>query len=308
MTRQEVLATARALNHRPNLTPRIQRTQITRTLGFLSEDVVTDANVGGLIHGSLLQAAADHHRLIIVETTGDPKALEQVVEDLLDRQVDGFIYATSWTKAVEVPPALSGQRVVLLNCVAQAPVTSVVPDDSGAGRAAVKALLKAGHSHGIVLVGETPADVVAAAQRSKGIAAALSESGYRLAAAVDTVWQPGPSFEATRAFLAEGPDITAMVCLNDRVALGVYQALAEAGLRVPHDVSVVSFDDSSLASWLRPGLTSVAPPYEEMGIRAVEGVLDAYMPPREITVSAAVRHRGSVGRSPRPALRRSHSS
>jgi LacI family transcriptional regulator len=94
-----------------------------------------------------------------------------------------------------------------------------------------------------------------------------------------------------------------MICLNDRVALGVYQALAEAGLRVPDDVSVVSFDDSSLASWLQPRLTSIALPYHDMGVRAIKAVLSA-SEPQEIRVAMPVRHRESVGPPRRSPVRR----
>lgn len=302
-TRQKVLDTARALNYRPNLTARTLRTQITRTLGFVSDRVVTDEYVGDLIRGSLLRAASEGHHLLIGETTGDPVARDQVMYDLLDRQVDGFIYATSWTKAISVPAALHGHRVALLNCCAGDDVASVLPDELRAGRAAVEALLESGHTDGIVVVGETPAEVMAAAQRRQGLEAALAEAGQRLADAVDTVWWPGPSYEAIRGFLARRPQVTAMVCLNDRVAFGVYQALADAGLRVPQDVSVVSFDDSSLAGWLRPQLTSVALPYHEMGERAVELVLGAETPPRQIKVEMPVRHRQSVGPPRKPAAR-----
>ncbi len=293
-TRQKVLEVARTLNYRPNLTARILRTQITRTLGFVSDRIVTDEYVGDLIRGSLLQAAADGHHLLIGETTGDAPTLDQVVEDLLDRQVDGFVYATSWTKAVSVPAALAGHRVVLLNCCAGERFTAVLPNETGAGRSAVETLLEAGHTGGIALVGETPADVLAAAERLEGMTTALREAGQRLAATVDTIWWPAPSYDATRKFLARQPDLTAMICLNDRVALGVYQALADAGLRVPQDVSVVSFDDSSLASWLRPQLTSVALPYHEMGERAVDAVLEDGTAPGPIRVEMPVRHRGSV--------------
>ena len=72
-----------------------------------------------------------------------------------------------------------------------------------------------------------------------------------------------------RARSAGGLRPKALVCLNDRIALGTYQALAEAGLRVPDDVSVVSFDDSELASWLRPALSTIALPEFEMGRLAV---------------------------------------
>jgi LacI family transcriptional regulator, galactose operon repressor len=62
----------------------------------------------------------------------------------------------------------------------------------------------------------------------------------------------------------------ALICFNDRLALGAYQPLADAGLDVPRDVSVVSFDDDAIASWVRPGLTTVAIPHYDVGRRAVD--------------------------------------
>ena len=71
---------------------------------------------------------------------------------------------------------------------------------------------------------------------------------------------------------AERP--TAVIALNDRVAMGVYQAAQQLGLSIPDDLSVISFDASDLARWLHPGLSSVAIPPSEMGRRAVEILLD----------------------------------
>jgi LacI family transcriptional regulator len=77
--------------------------------------------------------------------------------------------------------------------------------------------------------------------------------------------------------------------------MGAYQALAAHGLSVPEDVSVVSFDDSDLASWLQPQLTSVAIPHYELATRAVELVLaDPAPEPTEHRVPMPVRLRGSV--------------
>jgi LacI family transcriptional regulator len=89
--------------------------------------------------------------------------------------------------------------------------------------------------------------------------------------------------------------------MNDRLAFGAYQALGEAGLRVPADVSVVSFDDDPLAQWLRPGLTTAALPHEQMGRRAVELLLDG-QPRGRTMVPMPLRRRRSIAQ-PDPPIR-----
>ena len=66
-----------------------------------------------------------------------------------------------------------------------------------------------------------------------------------------------------------------MICFNDRLAFGAYQALQEAGLDVPGDVSVVSFDNYPLAEWLQPGLSTFAVPHYELGQRSVQLLLES---------------------------------
>jgi LacI family transcriptional regulator len=65
-----------------------------------------------------------------------------------------------------------------------------------------------------------------------------------------------------------------LICLNDRIAMGTYQALQAHRLEVPRDVSVVSFDGSELATWLRPEVTSVSLPYADLGAEAVRVLMD----------------------------------
>ena len=86
-------------------------------------------------------------------------------------------------------------------------------------------------------------------------------------------WAVREAYEAVSAFLEAGGAPRGLLCMNDRIAMGAYQALAEHGLSVPGDVSVVSFDGSDLATWLRPQVTSVVLPYAELGARAVELLL-----------------------------------
>jgi LacI family transcriptional regulator len=82
--------------------------------------------------------------------------------------------------------------------------------------------------------------------------------------------------------------------LNDRVALGTYEALNEAGLRMPDDVSIVSFDDSFLAPWLRPALATLVLPHYDMGKRAVELLIENSTGPAEHRIAMPIRHRESV--------------
>ena len=110
--------------------------------------------------------------------------------------------------------------------------------------------------------------------RLAGIVERLAESGLTLSGVVACDWAVEPAYDAVSRWLDAGGRPRGLICLNDRVAMGVYQALGEHGLVVPDDVAVVSFDGSDLASWLRPRVTSVALPFEQMGDLAVRLLLD----------------------------------
>lgn len=169
--------------------------------------------------------------------------------------------------------ALRGQRVVLLNCFEEAGTgTAVVPDEYRAGRDAARVLAERGRGR-IQVVGTPGPGIHAGAERYRGILDELGARGLRLEGTVECEWWPESACEALAAALpSRRPQ--GLICLNDRVALGAYQALQEAGLSVPEDVCVVSFDDSALASWLRPPLSSIALPYFAMGRRALALLLE----------------------------------
>lgn len=292
--RQRVLRAAAELQYRPNLMARGLRTDVTRTIALVSDTVATSQYTGQLIYGSLVAAARHGHLLFVCETDDDPEIQARVLDELLDRRVDAFVLATHFTREVEVPHALARSRVVLLNCRADG-ATSVVPDEVQAGADAVRELLDAGHDEGIWVVGEAAEHVVAGRERLAGMTAAFAAAGVSPAGRVECAWWPESAFDAVRALLAGGTRPRALICLNDRAAMGAYQALAAHGLHVPDDVSVVSFDDSDLASWLQPQLTSIALPHVELATRAVDLVLtDPPDAPAEHRVPMPVRRRASV--------------
>ena len=292
---ERVRQAARELDYRPNLLARSLRTNLSQTIGFVSDVVATEPFAGGMIRGSLATALQRRHLMLIGETQGDAAVESRLVRDMLDRGVGGFVYAAMFTRRARPSAALRGHPVVLLNCVGHRPGhPTVIPDEEGAGAAAASVLLAAGHRTGIYVVGSVLPETLAAQERMAGIRRTLEAAGAAPAGHLDCMWWPEPARAAVTGLLHDGGRPRALVCLNDRIALGAYQALAAAGLGVPDDVSVVAFDDSDLASWLRPGLTSVAIPHVELGRVAVEVLLDGGRTDAVHRVAMPVRERDSV--------------
>jgi len=298
--RQRVLRAAQELDYRPNLMARSLRTKVTKTIALVSDTLASDPYAGRAIHGGLAAAVAHGHLLFIGETEGDAVVEEKLISDFLDRQVDAFVYASMFTRYVRVPKLLKGRPVVLLNCLTRAAKPayhSVIPDEVTAGWSAAKVIVEAGHRDGIHLVGNPAQHVFAGRERLTGIREGFAAAGLKLAGTIDCDWWPDSAYEAVSEALAAGPPPKALICLNDRVALGAYQALREAGLAIPADVSVLSFDDSDLAAWLRPQLTSISLPHYQLGWQAVELLLNAAGPaePAVRRVPMPVRVRASIG-------------
>lgn len=302
---QRVMQTAREAQYRPNMVSASLRTGSTRTIGFVSDTVATSRFAGDLIKGAVETARDRGFLLFIGETEGEAELEQGLIHAMHDRQVDGIVFASMYTRTVAVPEALEGVPAVLLNAVAQraSALPSVVPDELEAGRTAARLLVEAGHREGIHLIGagpgprNVPRGGVAAKERLTGIREVLAAAGTTVAGGQMRVeWEPEDGFAATQAVLrAEHP--RALICFNDRLAMGAYEALRAAGLEIGRDVSVVSFDDDPLASWLRPGLTSIAIPHYELGRRAVDALFDEMD-------RAAPGERGRVIRVPMPARAR----
>jgi LacI family transcriptional regulator len=297
--RQRVLRAAQELDYRPNLMARSLRTKVTRTIALVSDTLASDPYAGRAIQGALAAAVAHGHLLFIGETEGDQVIEEKLITDFLDRQVDAFVYASMFTRYVRVPKALKGRKVALLNCITKSvqPVHhSVIPDEMTAGWSAARVVVEAGHREGIYLVGNPAERVFAGRERTAGLREGLASAGLKVAGNIECEWWPDSAYDAVREALRQGLKARALVCLNDRIALGAYQALREAGVVIPDDVSVVSFDDSELASWLRPQLTSIALPHYQLGWQAVELLLNPEAEPTVVRVPMPVRNRASVGK------------
>ena len=292
------------LDYRPNSLARGLRLQRSNILALVSDEIATTPYAGQMILGA--QEAASRHGwlLMLVNSGGDVEVEAAEIAALRQRQVDGFLYATMYHRRVEVAEPLRGVPTVLLDASADDPsYPSVVPDERHGGYTATRALLDAGHTQ-VALVNNVD-DIPATRLRREGYDAALGEAGLGVDEGLVLVEESlaAGGYRAGGVLLDRDPRPTAIFCFNDRMAMGVYQAAAERGLRIPEDLSVVGFDNQELiADGLRPGLTTVALPHYEMGAWAVDALIGRIKEPETTAEQALLRcplvERGSVAAPP----------
>lgn len=273
-TRQRVFDAAERLNYRPNRVARGLRAGTSEMIGLLTEEIAATPHAGRIILGA--QEAASRHNLTLAiinsPLQADADERRDDVRALMDRQVDGIIYATVYHDVVSPPEEQRTVPSVLIGAVDRRGVLpAVIPDEPQGARDAVSMLAELGHRR-IAFV-DNAIDVPATRGRRAGyleaMAAADLEVDPRLLA--EGVGEARGGHAATLALLDAGGDPTAIFAYNDRMAMGIYRALYERGLRVPEDVSVVGFDDQDpIPESLFPPLTTVALPHYEMGAWAVD--------------------------------------
>jgi LacI family transcriptional regulator len=296
-TEERVLQSARMLGYRRRLAPRAKPQPGSPVVGLVSDNIGSESFAGEMIRGCIAAAAEHGHTVLMAESQGDSHLEASAIDSLLGRGVDRIIYGTMGTKKVSIPPVLRRHRVVLMNCVDEtSPVPAVAPDEYAAGRLAAAMLLEAGHTDRVWLVGEVPQVAYAGRRRLAGIRARFRSAGLRLAGHVECPWWPEPTRAAVAEPLRSRHRPSALIALNDRVALGIYQAAAALGLTIPDDVSVISFDNSDLARWLDPGLSSIGLAHFDIGRRAVELLLDDAPAPGTHKVAMPINARGSIAR------------
>ncbi len=293
-----VRSAAEELGYRRGTASGAPRRGRTRTIGLISDSTAPSMPAGDMVTGAVEAAGARGFVLFTGASGGDPATERSLVEAMRDHRVDGIVLASMRTRRVVVPSGLGEGPAVLLNALPTHPsaVPSVLPDEVQAGRSAARVLVEAGHREGVHLIGagpgpgQVPPNSIAAVERLVGVREVFDAAGVAVAGGRCCAdWSPENGYDLTRDLLRRTTP-SALLCLNDHLAFGAYQALADASLSVPEDVSVMSFDDHPIASWLRPRLTTVALPHRQLGAKAVE-VLFAVAERRGRPPSTAAVHR-----------------
>jgi LacI family transcriptional regulator len=260
---------AQRLGYRPNRAASALRTGRTHTIGVLVPDI-TNAVFPPILQGIEASAAARGY-FVFVANVVDPALARPVLERMLAQRVDGVILAT----ATRDDPLVdfitrAGMSAVLVNRADEAGrLPAVVSDDRLAMKLAVDHLVGLGHKRIAHLAG--PQSIPTGAGRALGVEQAMRGHRLKPFRVVEcAAFTREAGAVAMKQMLAAGAAPQAVVCSNDLIALGAYDALRDAGLRVPQDISVTGHNDMPLVDMVDPPLTTIRLPHRELGWRSAE--------------------------------------
>lgn len=300
-TRARVLRSAKELNFQPNRAAQSLRSNRPFTIGVIADRVVSQPYAGAIILGVQQAVQPAGYVCFVVETSETPDSGRAAVENLVAQGVAGLIYAAPGPEPVHATTPLAGTRTIFVNCwpAEASDAALVLADEYQGGRDAAAAVFAAGHRHVVFLGG--PHDDYACVERERGLTDAAIEAGIEPATIRREygTYHVSSGYELALNVLTDDRP-TALVCGNDRMAVGALMALHSAGLECPNDVSIVGFDDQpDIADQLHPPLTTVALPHLQMGILAGALLLAEEEPAGRRLVPCQYIPRGSLA-APRP--------
>ncbi len=279
-TEERVRRAIQELGYRPNLLARSFRRRITHTIGLLVPDNSNPffAEIARTIEDAGFR---EGYNVILCNSDLSQAKQDAYLDVLLAKQVDGLILVS--TGLIGLPEDQDPTQHVLeagVPCViidrdlGNRPVDQVLVDNQQGGYLAGRYLVEQGHQHIACILG--PSVVTPSAGRFAGFERALAEMDPNLVPVANLVsngrYDGGEA--AVHELLHRGVHVTALFVFNDLVAIGAHGALRRAGLRVPEDISLVGFDDVTIASAVYPSLTTIAQPITEMAQLSVRLLLN----------------------------------
>lgn len=305
-----VLAAVSELDFRPSRSAQALASKTTGMLGvFVTE-------FSGHFFGPILLAvdrelrAVDRHMVAATGCgQGDARHLaHDGIEFLLERECDGILMFSNELYDDELV-ALHKRcpRLAVMNRAARGMERDCFSVDHVlAGRLAARALLENGHRDIAVISGRRSASDNE--DRLRGFDAELAGHGLRVDAALceDGDFGFASGEVAMRKLLASGKNFSAVFACNDLMATAAIGTLQQAGLRVPHDVSVIGYDDTDFAAYMQPRLTTVCIPTREVASNATRHLINRCYGKSLSVVrkfAPSLVWRDSVGSGPHPPLR-----
>jgi len=297
-TAERIQAAIEHLGYVPSSAARTLQAGRTGMLGLVVPDV-SDPFFGRLAMSVERAADAEDYGVVLSSSRVAPGRGARLFDLLRSRSIDGLVYVAGEVRPEEELRRLASAYPIVLADESSAALTGIPfvgADHAGGGRLVGRYLRDLGHADVAVVTG--PRGLRSAEERVAGFRDVLPG-----AAVIDGDFTEEVAADRTARMLARGRVPTAVFASSDVMALGVMDAVREAGLSVPGDVSVVGFDDIPLARRVVPGLTTVRQPIDELGrlatatlVRLMAGEDPAPVTPLPVELVV----RGTTG-APRPA-------
>ncbi|MEW9874166.1 LacI family DNA-binding transcriptional regulator [Arthrobacter sp. HS15c] len=273
-TEAKVQDAIRRLGYRPNAAARALKLGSSETIGLVIPD--NSNPFFSLLAHAVEDAAAElGYAMLLTNSDGNLAKELRHVRNLAARQVDGVILSS-----VLMEPSLADLEsadipVVLLNHSADAPGFNSVGVDLVAGaKSAVEHLIGHGHTSIALTMGTNTGNSYDG--REEGWLQALAAAGLSEGPIVRTAFTREGGYAAGKRLLASASRPTAIFATSDLQAVGILRALHEAGLSIPNDIALASFDGSAEAEYSWPPLTTVKQPARAMADAAVSALIGAH--------------------------------
>lgn len=276
-TRQRVQEVIDRLGYQPNVIARSLIQRRSHTLGIVASGLDYYGPSRSLI--GVEQGANQHGFSILLNLLHQPENgnVEQIVNGLMSRQVEGIIWAApeignnrDWFQ--EIVPQLT-IPIIFLSTQSKGILHVVEVNNRNGGYLAARHLLDRGYRKIGLIAG--PLAWWAASERRYGWQDALTEAGisYRDSQIVEGNWSAESGERAFDELLEKFPDVEAIFACNDQMSLGMMRAARRLGKRIPEDLAVVGFDDIPESAFYCPPLTTVRQDLYELGHMAVQKFL-----------------------------------
>lgn len=276
-TRKRVLDIVNEHQYRPDFFASNLINRHSKTIGMIVPDV-TDFFFSKMVEGAENYLTPLGYKLILCNSQQSLEKETQLLQDLNHRSVDGVLLATPNLMSEGYTYGSDFYRkmpIVLIDRgINQRDAGRLIIKEYEGAYQAVSYLIKQGHRQ-IALLKEN-GSYYQLQERHNAYRHALKDGGilYKKhhVALGDLTIDGG--YQAAKHVLTN-PEITAIFCSNDAMAIGCYRAIYEAGKRVPEDISVIGFDNIALTASLTPALTTVSQPIFDIGFTAAKFIIDA---------------------------------
>ena len=304
-TQAKVHEKVKELNYKPNQFARGLRVGKSNTIGIVVADISNS------FYAKMCRSIEDHanangYNIIICSSDENPEKESELIQMLIDRQVDGLIISTTQQNNNDIILLKKNNFpfVLIDRYVPMVETNSVTVDNLSGAQELVEHLIKLGNKR-IGHLTISPSHLSTIKERTKGYKEALKNNNIRfdknLVREISFENIKEDVYREIKDLLSAPHSITSLFAVNNNIAVACIECLREMNIRIPQDVAVVSFDDIEAFKLCYPPITAVAQPINEMGVAAVDIILNminnegAELPPKKVSLPTQMNVRRSCG-------------